>query len=145
MGKTEDNKLIVRWKGKDITFRTPALETLDRIEKILMWAHKRKFPDVTPDEQLIKCMEEKDELWEADNDYYDVGDNPEIEREYYREIADVMFALYGLRRFDKELADQELDELGSNYGIEIKGMPLMIEKLLEVYFERTYVNNRHVN
>lgn len=146
MDKVSDYKLIVRWREKEITFRTPPLETVERIEKILMWAHKRKFPNVTPDEQLAKCMEEKDELLEAFDAWYDDEENTLLEREYYREIADVMFALEGLKRFDDVLATDELYELGFNYGIDVEvGVPLMITKLLEVYFERTYVNNRHVN
>ena len=136
---------MVRWRDKEIVFRTPALETLERIEKILMWVHKRKFPNVTPDEQLAKCLEEKDELLEAADAYYDNEDDLWLERAYYREIADVMFALHGLKRFDTALAREELYEVGFNYGIEMRGVSLMIDKLLEVYFERTYVNNRHVN
>ena len=110
-----------------------------------MWVHKRKFPNVTPDEQLAKCLEEKDELLEAADAYYDNEDDLWLERAYYREIADVMFALHGLKRFDTALAREELYEVGFNYGIEMRGVSLMIDKLLEVYFERTYVNNRHVN
>ena len=145
MDKVSDYKLIVRWREKEIVFRTPPLETLERIEKILRWAHQRKFPNVTPDEQLAKCMEEKDELLEAADAYYDNEDDLWLERAYYREIADVMFAMHGLRRFDENIANEELYELGFNYGIEVKGISMMIDKLLEVYFERTYVNNRHVN
>jgi hypothetical protein len=137
---------VVNWRGKEIRFRTDCFNTYKRIRKILEWVHKRKFPDVTEDEQIEKVWEEWHELKSA---YYksfwaSEKDLATIKIEYYYEMADVLFALHGLRRFDEGGADVFLADLGSYYPLESNCVPLMIEKLLEVYFIRTYVNNRHI-
>ena len=136
---------VVNWRGKEIKFRTDIWKTWLRVERLLLWAHKRKFPNVTHKEQDEKVKEELHELEKASELFELNEDCKHCERNYYQEIADVCFALHGLRRFDAQEAENQLYDIGFNYGIEVSvGVPLMIEKLLEVYFIRTYVNNRHI-
>lgn len=137
---------VVNWRGKEIKFRTDCFNTYKRIRKILEWVHERKFPDVTEDEQIEKVWEEWHELKRA---YYDClmaseDDLAAREIEYYFEMADVLFALHGLRRFDKGEADGFLADWSGYYPFNSDCVPLMIEKILEVYFIRTYKNNRHI-
>lgn len=141
------SKCVVCWDNKKIRFRTNGFDTLNRVKNILTWAHKRKFPSVTEDEQLEKVWEEWHELKSAYYRYIMLINEEnllEYEMEYYYEVADVLFALHGYKRFDEKDADGFLADLADYYPISEKAVPLMIEKLLEVYFIRTYVNNRHI-
>ena len=141
------SKCVVHWRGKEIKFRTEDWCTWLRIVKILSWVHKRKFPDVTEKMQRDKCEEEFSELGAAYQKY--VLDPrrcmlSKYRKEYYYEVADVWLSVSGMFRFDIDRAENYLDRL-SSYPIWAEiGVTLMIEKLLEVYFIRTYVNNRHI-
>ena len=141
------NSCVVHWRGKKIKFRTDVFETYKRVLKVLAWCHKRKFPDVNEDDQIAKVREEWHELKLAYYDYFmnmDEENFLEFEREYYYEMADVLFALHGYKRFDEEDANGYLARWNEKYPIKLCCIPLMIEKLLDVYFIRTYVNNRHI-
>lgn len=142
--KKSKNNCVATWMGQKIVLRTPARETLARIEKLLLWVHKRKFPDVNSDDQLLKAIEEHEELFEA----YELCSRcftPENFYNYYYEMADVLMAAYGLRRFDSEVFEMIISKVRLTYPLDYNlGVPLMIEKWLKVYFEREYKNNRHV-
>ena len=139
---------VVNWRGKEIRFRTDAEQTFVRLNKILPWVHKRKFSFVTMDEQYKKVNEEISELEEACKFWHSDTDDEERWKNYCYEVADVALAIKGLSRFNELMAD--LSGLRVSGAIfypmlrKASSVPLMIEKLLEVYFIRTYVNNRHI-
>lgn len=141
---------VVNWRGKEIRFRTDAEQTFVRLNKILVRVHKRKFPDVTLDEQYEKVNEEISELEEACKYWYSDTDDEERWKNYCYEVADVFLAIKGLSRFNELLADlsglRVRVSSATFYPMlrKASSVPLMIEKLLEVYFIRTYVNNRHI-
>lgn len=137
------SKCVVHWQGKEIKFRTDYYRTFDRILSILAWAHKRKFPNAREGEQKAKVLEEAHELSVAYKQYKSAP-CMETEREYYYEMADVLFAIHGLRRFDYVLFCCCINIWSFETHLKIEKLPLMIEKLLDVYFIRTYVNNRHI-
>jgi hypothetical protein len=143
-----DDTCNVYWRGKKIKFRTDDWYTWLRLQKILTWAHKRKFPDVTEKDQIAKLYEERDELKAAVEVYENNKDDMEAIQECAYELADYMFAWFGLRRFNPELAMVFLDKnimlSKKAYYSSKTTIPMMIKKLLEVYFIRTYKNNRHI-
>lgn len=142
------SKCVVHWRGKEIKFRTDAGETFYRLMKILPWVHKRKFPFVTMDEQYKKVNEEISELEEACKYWHSDTDDKERWKNYCYEFADASLAIMGLSRFNEMIADLSwLRVLSTTFYPMLRkasSVPLMIEKLLEVYFIRTYVNNRHI-
>ena len=138
---------VVNWQGKEIKFKADPYEVYGRMVRILPWLHKRKFPNVTEEMQQAKCEEEIGELGVAYGKYIlepELDKITEQRKEYYFEMADVWFAISGMYRFNMDAAEGYLNKLSMYPCWPEIGIPLMIEKLLEVYFIRTYVNNRHI-
>ena len=142
------DECVVHWQGKKIKLRTDNHYTWLRLQKILSWVHKRKFPDVTEKDQISKLYEEQGELKAAVEAYEKNEDSILAVQECAYELADMMFAWFGLRRFNPELAMVFLEK----HRLLVKKvwyssdaiLPMMIKKILEVYFIRTYKNNRHI-
>jgi hypothetical protein len=136
---------VVHWRGKKIKFRTDCYVTFKRVEGLLQWAHKRKFPNVTINDQKAKVEEELQELAVAAELYKMDRSCKYSQRMYYREFADVCLAVHGLMRFESDVTRYflKMRNIVFEFNVEI-GVPVIIEKFLEVYFIRTYVNNRHI-
>lgn len=132
-----------QYNGRDVFLKSRPYETLERIEKIAPWLHKRKFLEVTESEQRKKVEEETEELYRA---RFDMDRNPNSEniKNYYFELADCLLSIKGLERFDKSTADLLLNALWDTYGvISDINVGFICKKLLTVYFVYKFENNHH--
>lgn len=137
------NNVSFQYNGRDVFLKSRPYETLERIEKIAPWLHKRKFPDVSLMDQLKKVEEETEELYIA-RDELDRNPSGENIENYYFEFADCLFAIKGLSRFDKPLSDMLFNALMDTYGVVSDiNVGFICKKFLTVYFLYRFVNNHH--
>lgn len=137
------NNVSFQYEGRDVFLKSRPYATLERIEKISPWLHKRKFPEVTESEQRKKVEEETEELYRA---RFEMDRNPNSEniKNYYFEIADCLLSIKGLERFDKSTADLLLNALWDTYGVVSDlNVGFICNKFLTVYFLYRFKNNHH--
>lgn len=137
------NNVSFQYEGRDVFLKSRPYATLERIEKISPWLHKRKFPEVTESEQRKKVEEETEKLYRA---RFEMDRNPNSEniKNYYFEIADCLLAIKGLERFDKSTADLLLNAIWDTYGVVSDlNVGFICNKFLTVYFLYRFKNNHH--
>lgn len=134
-----------QFNGRDVFLKSRPYETLERIEKIAPWLHKRKFPEVTESEQRKKVEEETEELYRA-RDEMDKNPSSENIQNYYFELADCLLSIKGLERFDKYTSKLLLNALWDTYGvISDLNVGFICKKFLTVYFVYKFEQNHHAN